>query len=70
MTSMVCGSILGTQRSHFKPPITFFRPIRPYAAPPCGALKIMKNVILTKNSNFLKMLHIGQNDDIWPEIGS
>ena len=71
-SSKVCRSILGVQRSHFRPYITFpatSGQMIGHNANHQKSAKIAKIAILTKNSNFFKVAGSVRKMDIWPEMG-
>ena len=60
-------------RGHFRPLIAFlsiYGHMVGHIVRSQKYVKIAKIAILARNSNFDTAADIGQNDDIWPEMGS
>ena len=73
MSSKVCRDVLGPRRGHFRPLIAFLsisNHMVGHIVRSQKYVKIAKIAILARNSIFDTAADIGQNDDIWPEMGS
>ena len=73
MSSMVCRSVLGVRRDHFRPPImilTASGQMADHILISQKSQKMPKNVIFDKNSFLDRVADMDWNDDIWPEMDS
>ena len=71
MSSMVCRSVLGIRRDHFRPPImilTASGQMADHILISQKSKKIAKNMIFDKNLIFDIIANFDENDDIWPEM--